>query len=78
MPTIDEVLAGIKKLHLEKGDVLVLNERAARFFAMLSDAAREDWIRQVGFETPVIIGDASKLSRSDLVRLLENQTETVQ
>ena len=64
----------IKTLHLQKGDVLVLGPRAARWFSMLPPAAMDEFVNNVGFEIPVIIGDATKLSRDDLVRMLENLT----
>lgn len=69
---MSNLIDDIKTLHLQKGDVLVLGPRAARWFSMLPPAAMDEFVKNIGFEIPVIIGDATKLSRDDLVRMLEN------
>ena len=69
---VEEVLSGITKLNLQPGDVLVLSKQAARWFSMLPPQVIDDFVKGIGTDVQVIVGDASKLTRSDLLRLLEN------
>ena len=69
---VEQVIADIRKLELKKGDVLVLGDKAARYFSMLPPQAMNSFVEQIGFDIPFIVGDASKLTRDDLVKLLEN------
>ena len=71
-PQVEEVLSGITKLNLQPGDVLVLSKQAARWFSMLPPQVIDDFVKGIGTDVQVIVGDASKLTRSDLLRLLEN------
>ena len=66
------ILEGIKKLSVQKGDILVLDERAARWFATLSLEQMDNFVDSVGKDVPVIVGKAERLTRDDLIRLLEN------
>ena len=72
--SVSAILNDITKLSLQKGDVLVLGDKAAMWMSMLPPAALQDWINGVGTDVQVIVGDASKLSREDLIKLLENAT----
>ena len=75
MISAEQIVEGIKKLTLNKGDVLVMSRETAAWFSSLPPAALDDFVKSVGFEVPVIVGDASKVSRADLVKMLENLPE---
>ena len=67
-----QVVEGIKKLNLQKGDILVLDARAFAWLKCLGEQAVAGLVAYVGFEFPVIVGDVQKMNREDLVKLLEN------
>ena len=67
----EEILGDVKKLHLDRGDILVLGPKAAQWFASLPPQVIQDFVQSVP-DVQVILGDATKLTRTDLLRLLEN------
>lgn len=76
------ILDDIKKLEFKRGDTLILGPQFVRWLSAVPALTRQrfqdslnKWTEELGFELPVIIGDATKMSREDLVRMLENAPE---
>ena len=67
---------GISRMNLVKGDVLILQPKTAAWFSSLPMEVLDEFVRAVGWQVPVIIdmdgGGVGKVSKADLVKLLEN------
>ena len=76
------VLDDIRKLSFQRGDMLVLGPQFVKWLSVVHPLVRDrfqksldTWATELGFEVPVIIGDATKMTREDIVRMLENAPE---
>ena len=67
---IQQVIDGIRKVSFNRGDILVLDRHALRWFATLPPQVLDDWVKAVGFDIPVIsdvTGDGvKKMNRAQL------------